>query len=150
MTIKRLILIVLTLVAVVKISLSLIESWGQPQIQSRLELYQTNLLLHASEWQPNAEPATPAASNPDLTSARNTLIGTNPLKTAQNQYQEARESAQEAQSKIVAKLQKLSTNEAAVATDAAKPQIQVAPVADTPRSSQQRQQWEMSLSQVEQ
>ena len=51
MTIKRLILIVLTILAIVKISLSLIESWGQPQIQSRLELYQTNLLLQASEWQ---------------------------------------------------------------------------------------------------
>ncbi|MBD1806741.1 CPBP family intramembrane metalloprotease [Microcoleus sp. FACHB-SPT15] len=148
MTIKRLILVVLTIFAIAKVSLSLVESWGQPQIQSRLELYQTNLLLHASEWQPNADPATPSESNPDLTSARNTLIGTNPLKTAQNQYQEARESAQEAQSKIVAKLQKLSTNEVAVAEDAAKPQLQVAPVADTPGSSQQRQQWEMSLSQV--
>ncbi|NEQ20641.1 MAG: CPBP family intramembrane metalloprotease, partial [Microcoleus sp. SIO2G3] len=149
MTIKRLILVVLTIFAIAKVSLSLVESWGQPQIQSRLELYQTNLLLHASEWQ-SAEAATPAQANPDLTSARNTLIGANPLKTAQKQYQAARESAQETQLKIVAKLQELSSDEVAIAADAAKPELQVAPIAETPRSSQRRQQWEMSLSQVEQ
>jgi len=48
---------------------SLVESWKQPQIQSRLELYQTNLLLHAAQWQPeNSEEA-------NLTNARNTLVG---------------------------------------------------------------------------
>jgi hypothetical protein len=49
--IRRLVLVVLTIIAIANITSSLVRSWGQPQIQSRLELYQTNLLLHASEWQ---------------------------------------------------------------------------------------------------
>ena len=50
MRIKRLILSILTIVTIAFISFSLISSVTQPQIQSRLELYQTNLLLHAGEW----------------------------------------------------------------------------------------------------
>ena len=52
MRIKRLILSILTIVTIAFISFSLISSVTQPQIQSRLELYQTNLLLHAGEWEP--------------------------------------------------------------------------------------------------
>ncbi|MGL6139042.1 MAG: CPBP family intramembrane glutamate endopeptidase, partial [Planktothrix sp.] len=51
MTPKRWILAILTLLAISFLGLSLLNSWTQPQIQSRLELYQTNLLLHASQWQ---------------------------------------------------------------------------------------------------
>jgi hypothetical protein len=43
MTIKRLILSMLTVVAILFAGTSLLESLRQPQIQSRLELYQTNL-----------------------------------------------------------------------------------------------------------
>ena len=44
MRIKRLILSILTIVTIAFISFSLISSVTQPQIQSRLELYQTCLL----------------------------------------------------------------------------------------------------------
>jgi hypothetical protein len=153
MTIKRLILIVLTIFALVKVSLSLVGSLGQPQIQSRLELYQTNLLLHAAEWQGNStQPATPEESTPDLKVARNALIGDKPLKTAQEQYQEARESAQTTQAKIAAKLQELSSQAVATATDPelAKPQLEYPPVEDVPSVSQQRQQLQQSYARAEQ
>lgn len=89
MTLKRLILGLLTVFLVVFfIGPSLLGSWQQPQIQSRLELYQTNLLLHATEWQ--GEPGEEANSK----SLRDALIGTEPLKNAQKQYQEAREQAE--------------------------------------------------------
>lgn len=94
-SIKRLILLVLTIFAIAKVSLSLVESWSQPQIQSRLELYQTNLLLHAAEWQPEA----------DLSGARNALIGNEPFQAAQKQYEEARQTAETTQKTITAKLQ---------------------------------------------
>ena len=103
--IKRLILGVLTIFAIASVTLSLLQSLGQPQIQSRLELYQTNLLLHASEWQGKS---TPQESKPDLKAARNALLGDKPLKTALEQYQDARKSAQTSQSNITAQLKEVS------------------------------------------
>ncbi|HAX80028.1 MAG TPA: CPBP family intramembrane metalloprotease domain-containing protein [Cyanobacteria bacterium UBA11372] len=88
MTLKRFILGVLTIAILLILSLSLIASWNQPQIQSRLELYQTNLLLHATEWQGET------AQGVDFKSARETLIGVEPLKAATKQYEQARQSAQ--------------------------------------------------------
>ncbi|HLO50066.1 MAG TPA: CPBP family glutamic-type intramembrane protease [Kamptonema sp.] len=85
--VKRLILAILTAGAIALVGLSLLESWNQPQIQSRLELYQTNLLLHAAEWQAEN------SSSSNLTAARTTLIGEEPFKAALKQYQEAQQSA---------------------------------------------------------
>ncbi len=79
MTIKRLILSLLTILAIVRVLLSLGDSLSQPQIQSRLELYQTNLLLHAAE-----------VSNDHLIAVRDALVGTDPLAAAQEQYLRAR------------------------------------------------------------
>lgn len=107
--IKRLILGVLTIFAFASVTLSLLQSLSQPQIQSRLELYQTNLLLHASEWQGNSsETGTPQESVPDLKVARNALLGDKPLNTAQEQYQETRKSAQKTQSNLAAQLKDVS------------------------------------------
>src|SRR6476661_2273216 len=86
MTLKRVILGILTAIAIALVGLSLLASWNQPQIQSRLELYQTNLLLHASEWQGENN------QSANLSSARNNIVGTDPLNTALTQYQEARDS----------------------------------------------------------
>ncbi|MEG4803465.1 type II CAAX endopeptidase family protein [Microcoleus sp. ARI1-B5] len=86
MTLKRIILGILTAIAIALVGLSLLASWNEPQIQSRLELYQTNLLLHASEWQGESN------QSANLTSARNNIIGSDPLNTALTQYQDARDS----------------------------------------------------------
>ncbi|XWK85655.1 MAG: CPBP family glutamic-type intramembrane protease [Phormidium sp.] len=89
MTLKRIILGFLTVFLLVFfIGPSLLGSWQQPQIQSRLELYQTNLLLHATQWQ--GEPGEEANSK----SLQDALIGAQPLKNAQKQYQEAKEQAE--------------------------------------------------------
>jgi membrane protease YdiL (CAAX protease family) len=149
--IRRLVLVVLTIIAIANITFSLVRSWGQPQIQSRLELYQTNLLLHASEWQgKNTDAATPQNSTPDLTAARNALLGTEPLKTAQKQYQESRQLAQTTQSQIVERLEELSSEELARPPEVAKPQQQMPPIADPASIAQQRQQLQKSLSRVKQ
>jgi uncharacterized protein len=87
MTIKRLILSLLTLVIIFLAGSTLWASWQQPQIQSRLELYQTNLLLRAQELPPQS-------ADPNLTQASKTLLGENPVKAATKQYQEALKSAQ--------------------------------------------------------
>jgi membrane protease YdiL (CAAX protease family) len=145
--IKRLILGVLTIVAIASVTLSLLQSLGQPQIQSRLELYQTNLLLHASEWQGKS---IPQESKPDLKAARNALLGDKPLKTALEQYQDARKSAQTSQSNITAQLKEVSEklaqlrgleDEDAPTPDELKIQLQ---------RSKQQQQLQGLLSQVKQ
>ena len=141
MTIKRFILGVLTLVALFFAGDSLIESWKQPQIQSRLELYQTNLLLQAQEWQP------PADRNGQITSVRNTVIGTKPLEAATQQYQEARALAQTNLEKAKDQLQQLRQQPATIPSTP-KPQSEIAPITDTSRLNQQRQ-LQRSLDQME-
>jgi len=148
LVLKRLILAVLTVVVLLQVSLSLVQSWGQPQIQSRLELYQTNLLLHATEGQSLAP-----AGGEDLTAAQNALLGDNPLKNAQEQYEQVLETAQTTQSKIIAKLEQLSSNQdvtTSIEEELTKPQMQIAPIEEAPITSQQREMLQKSLSQTEQ
>ncbi|MDY7002767.1 MAG: CPBP family glutamic-type intramembrane protease [Cyanobacteriota bacterium] len=89
MTIKRLILSILTIVAISFIGFSLFSSVNQPQIQSRLELYQTNLLLHAAEWQPED------LDNKNFALASEALIGNDSYEAGLIQYKNARLSAQQ-------------------------------------------------------
>jgi len=141
MTIKRLILGLLTVVALFFAGVSLFESWKQPQIQSRLELYQTNILLHAAQWQPKASVAG------DLTTARNTLIGEKPLESATEQYKEARELAETNLEKAKSQLEQVRSQPLGTPTTP-KPQSEIAPITDTSRLRQQ-QQLQQSLNQVE-
>lgn len=83
MTFKRLILIVLTVSVVFSVGLRLWQSWSQPQFQSRLELFQTNLVLQASTYQ---------GDDPNLDSARRALLGAEPIKIAAKEYQTFRQS----------------------------------------------------------
>lgn len=140
MTIKRLILSVLTVVAIFFAGVSLLESWKQPQIQSRLELYQTNLLLQAAQWQPED------SIDKNFSSARNTLVGDKPLETAIEQYQEARQLAQTNLEKAKDQIEELRSQP--VTTPALpNPQLDVAPVTDTSRNRQQKQ-LQQSLNQL--
>ncbi len=88
MTLKRWILTILTIVAVSFLGLSLLDSWTQPQIQSRLELYQTNLVLNATEWQGQPE------NSQQLTTLRDNIIGKNAVQGALEQYQTVQKSAE--------------------------------------------------------
>jgi hypothetical protein len=145
MTIKRLILIVLTIIAIYIVSLSLIKSWGQPQIQSRLELYQTNLLLHAAEWQGGNTDGNLAQPSSDLKTARNALIGDEPLKTAQKQYQEARALATTSLDKAEKQLQQLAFQPVPSGV-APKEELPYPPVAEP---SSPKQKLQSSINQLE-
>ena len=101
MTIKRLILAFLTVLAIVKIGLSLNESFSQPQIQSRLELYQTNLVLHVTEFKPDAN------DNADFGKAIDSLVGDSPYSAASKQYQKASQEAKISLDTFRARLKKL-------------------------------------------
>lgn len=85
MSLKRLILVVLTLFAAWFLGQDLLSSWNQPQIQSRLELYQTNLLLQATELQ---------SADTNLIAAAKALVGADPVQAAKEQYVDVRDQAQ--------------------------------------------------------
>jgi membrane protease YdiL (CAAX protease family) len=105
MTIKRLLLIGLTLLAILLSGLSLVASWQKPQFQSRLELYQTNILLQGQAWQPET---TSEGNLPAITSL---ILGDKPLESARKQYQEADESVQSNLEKAQKQLAKLHQSE---------------------------------------
>jgi membrane protease YdiL (CAAX protease family) len=92
-TIKRLILALLTVLAIARVLFSLSESLTQPQVQNRLELYQTNLVLHVAEFQPDRLD-TSADQNADLTAAIESFIGEDPYSNAEKQYQKILKEAQ--------------------------------------------------------
>jgi uncharacterized protein len=87
MTIKRLILTLLTLLAIAKVILSLNSSLAQPQIQGRLELYQTNLVLQVAEFQSDRP------DDLDAIKAIDSLVGKDPYEAASEQYQKVAKQA---------------------------------------------------------
>ncbi|WP_228055489.1 CPBP family glutamic-type intramembrane protease [Lusitaniella coriacea] len=92
---KRLVLVFLTILTAVNIAASLIQSLNQPQVQSRLELYQTNLILQAAEFQGDG--------NTDVAKIRTALLGENLYQTAQKQYKQALQTAQTHQKTLQAR-----------------------------------------------
>ncbi len=86
MIIRRLILALLTLLAVVNIFDSLNRSFSTPQIQSKLELYQTNLVLRVSDFEIEQ-------SDENFNQLIESVIGKNPYDNAIQQYQKANEEA---------------------------------------------------------
>jgi uncharacterized protein len=108
MTIKRAILALLTIFAIARIGFSLNDSLSQPQIQSRLELYQTNLVLHVAEFKSSPE------DDFDLNSAVSSLVGEDPYSAASKQYQKARKEAITSRDKFIAQLQQLEASEISI------------------------------------
>ena len=104
MTFKRLVLAVLTLLAIINIGSSLNNSFSKPQIGGRLELYQTNLVLHVAEFK-----ATPN-DDFDLNNAVSSLVGENPYSAAAKQYQKVRQETVISRDNFTNKLQQLETS----------------------------------------
>lgn len=135
--IKRVVLTALTLLVVLLLSASLIESFNQPQIQSRLELYQTNLLLHAAEYQGESP------NDPTATTMRS-LIGEKPFEAALKQYQEVLESTQKTLETTRDRL------ESTVVVAPPAPQIPTPPLVEGSNpSAQQQQQLKTQISKLE-
>ncbi len=106
-TLRRLVLILITLLVSVIMGSALISSWKEPQVASRLELYQTDLLLQATAWNGDGLPAE------QVTTLRRNLLGEDPIGDAQTAYESVRETA----------LNTLNEN-AAMTGDATSPRLQ--------------------------
>ena len=82
---KRLILGAIALVVLLMLSSSLLGSLGEPQITDRIQLYQTDLLLHATELG--------TGNDSSLAESRSVILGEKPIAEALKQYQEVRQTA---------------------------------------------------------
>ena len=89
MTLKRIFLSLITIIVVFLVSSSLISSLSEPQVTSRLQLYQTDLLLQATEWNGGD-----ILDEAEVNTIRSSLLGEKPLKSAIDQYEEVRTEAQ--------------------------------------------------------
>jgi membrane protease YdiL (CAAX protease family) len=85
---RRVLLIVISLLVSVIMGQALINSWNEPQVASRLELYQTDLLLQATVWEGESFP------EEQVRLLRKNLLGDQPLQDAQDSYATVRETAQ--------------------------------------------------------
>ncbi|MDF5706342.1 MAG: type II CAAX endopeptidase family protein [Nostoc sp. S4] len=142
MTIKRLILtFIMTPIAVLLAVLSLFGSWQEPQFQSRLELYQTNIALQAQAWQSED------SSDDNFQAIREAILGDQPLESATKQYQEARQSVQTNLDKVNSKLAQLRS-QPEITPIPPKPLPDVSPTTKTSQQTQQ-QQLQQSLKKLE-
>ncbi|MDZ8109573.1 MAG: type II CAAX endopeptidase family protein [Nostoc sp. DedQUE12a] len=133
MTLKRLILVfIMTPMAVLLAVLSLFGSWQEPQFQSRLELYQTNIALQAQAWRSQN------SSDDNLQTIRGAILGEQPLESATKQYQEARQSVQTNLEKVNNKLAQLRS-QSEIAPTPPKPLPDVSPTTKTSQKAQQQQ-----------
>jgi uncharacterized protein len=83
-SLRRIVLSILTCLVLFKLIFSLLATKDRPQIQGKFELYQTNLVLVASEWKPTGEFA-------ELAPLKTSLLGADLFKSSTQQYQTARE-----------------------------------------------------------
>ncbi len=99
-TVKRIILSLMSIVMGLIVCSALLSSWNEPQVQGKLELYQTNILLQAA-----------SLSAADLEQAKipaeayNSLVGKEVVSLAQTQYQAARSANQKTAAQLQEKLQ---------------------------------------------
>ncbi|MFK8182040.1 MAG: lysostaphin resistance A-like protein [Phormidesmis sp.] len=87
MTLKRIVLSFLTLIVALQMGTSLISSLGEPQVGNQLQLYQTDLLVRASEWDGSGLPEN------EVQQFRNAVFGEDALESATEQYLEVRKDA---------------------------------------------------------
>ncbi len=108
MTTKRLILAVLTVISLIPFFLSLIGSLTEAQVQSNLELFQTNLFLEATEISNDPTDLNKQISLEKIQSLQNLLLGNEPYKTAEQQYQSAQNTIKKNVDQLKSKLTKIT------------------------------------------
>ncbi len=141
MTLKRLGLILASIVALFLCVQALIESWQEPQFQDRLELYQTNIVLQAASWEPSD------SNNGNFKAAREAIVGEKPLENATQQYEEARKSTEANLEKAKNKLAELRSESSKTLTTP-KPQPEIPPATNASRL-QQKHQLQQSVTQLQ-
>jgi hypothetical protein len=105
----------MTLLVALVMGQSLLSSLSEPQVGNQLQLYQSDLLVQASEWQGSGLPEN------EVQQFRNAVFGKDALASATEQYKEVR---QDSATGLVKLQQRLKTGE--VADDSAQPLTAIA------------------------
>lgn len=98
--IKRIFLIIVTILVAINLLLSLASSFNQPQAQSRLQLYQSEIILEASAYEREDAPFKTPES----------LIGEDVYTTVQKQYEQALKETEKNLELLTEQKQGLATN----------------------------------------
>lgn len=85
MSLKRIVLSLLTVLVALVVASSLYESFSQPQVTGQLQLYQSDLLLQASEWD--------ELQKDEFNQLGDALLGAKPLESVEKQYASVRKEA---------------------------------------------------------
>ncbi|NJP18654.1 MAG: hypothetical protein HC763_06485 [Hydrococcus sp. CRU_1_1] len=95
MTIKRIIVFILSSISILLVFLSLLSSLNEAQVQANLQIYLTNLTLHASGIKLDAnEQSSRYANAQQNDDSLKFLLGDAPYDNAKEQYQEVKNAAQ--------------------------------------------------------
>lgn len=129
---KQALLVTITIVIVGLLGTSLFGSLGEPQVNDRLQLYETDLALRAVEL-------ANAPDGEDFTAARSALLGENPLDTALERYETVRKSAATNLNKFQTQLQQTSSTSVDALTDPTNPTQPSSEVLQLQTSVQQQQ-----------
>lgn len=114
MSAKRLVLLVLTIISLIPVLFSLINSISQPQVQANLELYQSNLILQSlgSSWETSNVDQTKVHFN--SVEVKKVLIGKNPYQFVCNQYKNALNNSQRNLNILENKFEKLISDSVSI------------------------------------
>ncbi|NJL85475.1 MAG: CPBP family intramembrane metalloprotease [Leptolyngbyaceae cyanobacterium SM1_1_3] len=120
--IKRIGLILMTAVVAIAIASSLLNSLSEPQVTTRLQLYQTDLLLQATEWQGEDMGVAPA----DVQRLQQALLGKEPVQATIKQYSAVKAEAQNNLSQSESKISELLPSDFANASESRPTRLQAA------------------------
>ncbi|HIK04948.1 MAG TPA: CPBP family intramembrane metalloprotease [Trichormus sp. M33_DOE_039] len=141
MTLKRLFLLfILTPIAALFAASSLFGTLQEPQFQTRLELYQTNIVLQAQAWQ------TTDSGDDSAQAIREAILGDQPLESATDKYQETRQSVQTNLAKVQSQLAQLRSKNQVPAPPKPLPEV---PPTTNASSFEKEQQLEQSQQKMQ-
>jgi uncharacterized protein len=133
MKVNRPILVALTILVSLLMSFALLKSWTEPQVQSQLNLYQSDLILNASEWEALNQPVQGEAP------LKKSFLGENPIKDAAKNYETVRTSAQKELDRLkqdsIKSSQRKATPQAENNLDV---DVKSTPVVKSPKNTQSR------------
>jgi uncharacterized protein len=133
MKVNRPILVALTILVSLLMSFALLNSWTEPQVQSQLNLYQSDLILNASEWDALNQPIQGEAP------LKKSFLGENPIKDAAKNYETVRTSAQKELDRLkqasIQSSQRKATPQAEKNLDV---EVNSTPVVKSPKNTQSR------------
>lgn len=118
---KQSLLAILTVISMYSVFFALSQSLGESQVQSQLELYQTNLILNASSLNQSSNPLISDSGN--VGNIAQSLIGNDPYGVVQSQYEKTLMVTKDSLHNLEIKNKSLLDSEKAIASESPRQQL---------------------------